>query len=467
MYKDKIVELRAKAAEALKAADGIRTEALAKGGEFTAEQQANFTTALADFEKFDKEWRTLQTKQDQMEGIERHSREYFQPGTQTPHRSSRTDGRGGPDAEKTKAIHREAFRVYLSAGEKLALEYLQRSGIPRETLARFYRSGPREDVLQRLVDEGLDALGPTERHALIEGQGDLGGFLVPEDFQAELQKDLANASVVLQAGATVRPTNRSEYVLPMFASGGSPADIYSTGFAGAYKPEGGRADPESTTPTTQNQPKSEQLRIPVHLWQPDVVVVTSELMEDTPLALEAEILDVIRETRQLDYDKSFLKGTGNGEPEGVISSGASTVNSTAATNIAYDGLVNLFTKVPAQYRMLPSAGFIMNSNSLSELLKLKDSQNRPLFPLNMMDLPEPRLWGKRIWFSEFLDDPTTASNKPIIFGAWSYYRVAERRDLRIQRLVEKYAPNVGILVTSRVGGKVTRKAAFRIQNISA
>jgi HK97 family phage major capsid protein len=252
----------------------------------------------------------------------------------------------------------------------------------------------------------------------------------------------------------------------MFASGGSPADIYSTGFVGAYKPEGGRADPELTTPTTQNQPKSEQLRIPVHLWQPDVVVITSELLEDTPLALEAEILDVIRETRQLDYDKAFTKGTGNGEPEGVINSGASTVNSTVAANIGYNGLVNIFTKLPAQYRSLPSAGFMMNSNALAELLKLLDSQNRPLFPMNMMDLPEPRLWGKRIWFNEFLDDPTTASNKPIIFGAWSYYRVAERRDLRIQRLVEKYAPNVGILVTSRVGGKVTRKAAFRIQNIA-
>ncbi|HWO88457.1 MAG TPA: phage major capsid protein [Gemmatimonadales bacterium] len=463
MYETKIAELKSQAAEALSRANAIRTDALATGA-FSAEQEANFQKAVADFEKFDKQWRALQAKEEQVAGIERASNEYLKPAERLATRSTAS---GTLQPEKLKEIHREAFRIYLSAGERLALEYLQRSGVPRESLSRFYRSGPREDVIQRIVDEGFAALGPTERHALVEGQGDLGGFLVPEDFQAELLKDLAGASVVLQAGATVRPTNRSEYVLPMFASGGTPADTYNTGFVGAYKPEGGRADPESTTPTTQSQPKSEQLRIPVHLWQPDVVVITSELLEDTPLALEAEILDVVRETRQLDYDKAFLKGTGNGEPEGVINSGASTVNTGAAANIAYNGLVNLFTKLASQYRSRPDAAFIMNSNTLAELLKLVDGQSRPLFPLNMMDLPEPRLWGKRIFFSEFLDDPTTASNKPIIFGAWSFYRVAERRDLRVQRLVEKYAPNVGILVTSRVGGKVGRKAAFKIQNVSA
>lgn len=466
MYKKRIADLAAKAREAFGQADQLRKEVLAApDGEVPAEKAAALEKAVADFTKLDGELQELKAKQAQFEAFETRSHEVREGGEQPQRRS--TQDRGALTPEKRKEIHREAFRIYLSVGEKTALQYMERSGIQKQDLARYYKSGPSEDVLQKLVDQGLTSLGPSERHALVEGQGDLGGFLVPEDFQAELQKDLANTSVVLQAGATVRPTNRSEYVLPMFASGGTPADVYSTGFKGAYKPEGGRADPESTTPTTQTQPKSEQLRIPVHLWQPDVVVVTSELLEDTPLALEAEILDVIRETRQLDYDNAFLKGTGNGEPEGVINSGAATVNSTAAANIAYDGLVNLFTKLPAQYRQLPSVAWMMNSNALAELLKLKDSQNNPLFPMNMIDPLDPRLWGKRILFSEFLDDPTTASNKPIIFGAWSYYRVPERRDLRIQRLVEKYAPNIGILVTSRVGGKVTRKAAFRIQNIAA
>ena len=39
--------------------------------------------------------------------------------------------------------------------------------------------------------------------------------------------------------------------------------------------------------------------------------------------------------------------------------------------------------------------------------------------------------------------------------------------MRIQRLVERFAPNVGILPTARIGGQVTRTAAFRVLKIDA
>jgi HK97 family phage major capsid protein len=61
----------------------------------------------------------------------------------------------------------------------------------------------------------------------------------------------------------------------------------------------------------------------------------------------------------------------------------------------------------------------------------------------------------------------TASDKPIIFGDFRRYILAQRRDLRIQRLVERFAPNVGFLPTSRIGGQVVLTDAFRVMTVAA
>lgn len=42
--------------------------------------------------------------------------------------------------------------------------------------------------------------------------------------------------------------------------------------------------------------------VPRYLRQPDAVVVTQELLEDTPVALEVEVLDVVRATRRVDNE---------------------------------------------------------------------------------------------------------------------------------------------------------------------
>ena len=54
-----------------------------------------------------------------------------------------------------------------------------------------------------------------------------------------------------------------------------------------------------------------------------------------------------------------------------------------------------------------------------------------------------------------------------IFGSFASYMVVERIDMRIQRLVERFAPNIGFLATARVGGQVIRRDAFRLGVVAA
>jgi HK97 family phage major capsid protein len=71
------------------------------------------------------------------------------------------------------------------------------------------------------------------------------------------------------------------------------------------------------------------------------------------------------------------------------------------------------------------------------------------------------LMGYPVHISEFMPAVATLA-KCHLFGDFFYYVIAERQELRVQRLVEKYAPNVAILVGARVGGQPVLNDAFRM-----
>lgn len=307
--------------------------------------------------------------------------------------------------------------------------------------------------------ECLKGFGPSEVHALLGTQADLGGFLVPEDFRQEVIRSLAQQAVI-RSVARVVPTSKSALVFPAVQGAtGTNANIYASDYAGNWRPEGYVTG--GTAPTVQNQPKFGQERIPVHGWQPDAIEVSRELLEDSAAPLDSILAEVIAETLALDEDSAFLNGNGVGRPQGVLQASPTTVNSGNASALTYNGLLDLFTGLPAQYRQ--NGRWVMAAATYGAVLKLADSQSRPIFTPN--ELPGT-LWGKPILFSEFMPS-VAANNNPIIFGDWRYYVIADRQDLRVQRLTERYAPNVGILPTARLGGQPVRINAFRVQKVSA
>jgi HK97 family phage major capsid protein len=299
---------------------------------------------------------------------------------------------------------------------------------------------------------------PAESMALVTTSGDLGGFLLAEDLRNEVLKDLAGFAIMRRI-CRVEPTGSSVLVFPSLQSASTDADIYSTGFAGSWRAEGAFTD--GTTPTVQNYPKFGQTRVPVHLWQPDAVEITTNLLEDATADVEGIIAEAIAEVRALDEDSAFIQGGGVDKPLGLTESGLSHVHTGDADDLTYGGIVDLFTGLPSQYRA--NARFLMNSLTYGEVLKLADDEGHLLFPPGQ---PVNAIYGKPIEFSEFLPD-VSAGTYPIIFGDFRYYIIADRQELRVQRLTEKYAPNIGLLPTARLGGRVSRIAAFRRQYVAA
>ena len=106
---------------------------------------------------------------------------------------------------------------------------------------------------------------------------------------------------------------------------------------------------------------------------------------------------------------------------GLLDAGSNliTINSGSSANVTYDGLVDTFTGLPAQYRQ--NARGLMNSTSFGQILKLKDSVNRPILLPN--EIPG-NLWTKPMLFSEFMPTPA-ASSAPTSSAATSRISTAD------------------------------------------
>lgn len=420
--KELLKQTRDKAGVAIAAARAIADKMRAEPDKAT-ELNEQFTKAHKDITGLMTEIQQLE-REDELEQHERYMSE-IPADKQMAHRSASSESQAKASAQRE--AHKQASVAFIKHGVDKAREILS------------------------------PVFGPEETHALLGTTADLGGFLVPDDFRNEVLKDLP-AFAVMRGICRVERTGRSALVLPTIQSAtAGNADLYSSGYTGAWRGEGYVTG--GTAPTVQNQPTFGQERIPVHGWQPNAIEVSTELLEDSGANLDSILAETIAECMGLDEDAAITNGTGVGQPEGILNGGSPNPGTDLGTSstFTYAGLVALYSALPGQYRL--NAKFVLNSATFGKILLLETTAGFPIFPPN--SLPGT-LFNKPVVFNEFM--PSVGSSaKTIVFGDFNRgYILVDRNELRIQRLSERFAPNVGILPIKRTGGQVVRPRALRI-----
>lgn len=396
-----------------------------------AEHQEAFDKAFEDVKKHQKALQNLEAQV----SVEEQHREYNETRSPVRHAGPNPGETAAQAKERMDALHKHAFDTYLRHGPLAAIE---------------------------VMDEGQ--VGPQEQNLLLGKKADLGGFLVPDDFRAELMRDVAGLSSFRAAGARVVPTSLRVLTYPTLATGDSnyPTDMNkgTTQTSSNWKTEGYKSG--GAAPDIQTKPTFGQENIPTHIWQPDAVELTRELIDDSVVPLDSLIVGLLGEIRGLDETWAFTLGDGVDKPEGIVNAGlTSAVTAASKTAILYEEIIDVFTGLPEQYR--GPAKWMCASTTLAALLKMQDAAGATAgtgaFIIPPMTVPGT-LMGKPIVINEFV--PAIAAGAICLyFGDWSKYVIAERQDIRIQRLLERFAPNVGILATARVGGQIVRTAPFR------
>jgi HK97 family phage major capsid protein len=287
-------------------------------------------------------------------------------------------------------------------------------------------------------------LDVEEHRALSKGTTTAGGFAVPTGFYNQLinisrfmgsMGQLAN-EIITDSGETLQvPTVTAHGVMSWTGESAAftPSDeTFGQVSLGAYKG------------TTK-------------------IIVSEELLQDVSFDLEAYLANEFGERLGVGQNTAFIKGDGTNKPTGILQTTGTASNLGAdftaavgnSTAFNYTALVSAIFTLPPQYRR--GASFIVNDGSARNLYLMQDTQNRPLWSVNVASTGPDTFLGYPIYTDPDMPAPA-ANNVSMAFGNWNrVYTVRRVRGLGIQRQNELHSDNgqVGFRAYERVDGKVT------------
>jgi HK97 family phage major capsid protein len=291
---------------------------------------------------------------------------------------------------------------------------------------------------------GIERMGADEVKSLTVATDAAGGYLAPQQFGAELIKLLRQYSPIRQY-ARVITIGASEITYPR-RTGSTAASWVG-----------------ETEDRTASEPTFEQLTIaPFELAT--FTDVSTQLLEDNAYNLEGELSADFAESFGIKEGNAFVKGTGTGQPKGIMTaSGILEVTTGAAaafpTSNPADVIIGMFHKLPNVHAQ--NGVWMMNRNTLAEIRKWKDRTGRYLIIDPISSGAPLTLLGRPI--AEMIDmDDIGAGKYPLIFGDMQGYRIVDRIGLSILRDPYTLAAKgqVRIHARKRVGAGLTHPDRF-------
>lgn len=194
-----------------------------------------------------------------------------------------------------------------------------------------------------------------------------------------------------------------------------------------------------------------------------VVLVSSELLQDSAIDVEAIVRDAMSERIARIGNRHLTVGTGAGQPDGIVTASAFGKTAASQTAITFDEVIDLEHSVDPAYRAAPGARFMFNDATLKVIRKLKDGEGRYIWqPADMKAGLSSNIDGYSYSINQAMAVPATGA-KTIVFGDFQKYAVRMVLQFAIRRLVERYADydQTGFIGFTRLDGELLDAAAVK------
>ncbi|QPC41997.1 phage major capsid protein [Kaustia mangrovi] len=322
---------------------------------------------------------------------------------------------------------------------------------------RNAHAGEHKAAFQAYVRKGeAHNLTALEAKALSVGSDPDGGYLVPEETEAEIGRMLASASPI-RAIAGVRQVSGSVYKKPFATSGAA------TGWVGETD-----ARPETAAPTLA------ELQFPtMELYA--MPAATQSLLDDAAVNIDQWIAEEVQTVFAEQEGAAFVNGDGVAKPRGfldypVVDDGSWSWGSlgTVATGVdgglpasdAGDVLIDLVYALKSGYRQ--NAHWVMNRKTQAEIRKIKDADGNYLWQPAAQAGGAATLMTAPIAEAEEMPD-IGSDALAVAFGDFRRgYLIVDRLGVRILRDPYSSKPYVLFYTTKRVGGGVQNFEAIKL-----
>lgn len=260
---------------------------------------------------------------------------------------------------------------------------------------------------------------------MAEAVGATGGFLVPVEYQNQLQGIMGEGALV-RGRATRIPMARRQINLPVLDQTGTTAGIpHWFGGMRFYWAE-------EASSKTESDANFRQVSLVAHKLI-GYTRASDELVDDSAISLDAFLSGPLGFAGGVTWmeDFAFLQGTGAGQPLGVINAGATiTVARIVQAGVTYADLVNMYEA------FLPSSQGIwfISQSVISNLMTMQDPSGQYMWPSlfggGAATGRPPTLLGMPVVFTEKLPRVGTAGD--VLLADWRYYLLGDRQATTIE-----------------------------------
>ena len=269
--------------------------------------------------------------------------------------------------------------------------------------------------------------GKAEQRApatLAIGAGATGGTTIAEGFLPRLERALLAFGNVRGVSTVIRTQTGASLPMPT---------VNDTTNKGAIVAEA------NTAATAQADPEMQfgSVTLDAYKYSSRLVKISAELLEDSEFDLASFLGAALGERLARIGNEHFTVGTGTAQPNGVVTASAAGVTAGSATVIDDDDLVDLFHSLDPAYRA--NARWMFADGVASKLRKIKDADGNSIWQPGLTAGNPDMILGKPVTINQDMDGVPATGDPVILFGDFSKYHVREVREIRMRRLVERYA----------------------------
>lgn len=313
-----------------------------------------------------------------------------------------------------------------------------------------------ESYLRKGIEVGV------ELKALVGTSDAAGGYTVPEEIDAQIDRALTSISPI-RAIANVVKVGSAGY-RKLIATGGTPSGWVSED----------AARPETDTPVFAEiaPPFGELYANPA---------ASQAMLDDAAFDVESWLASEIATEFARAEGAAFVSGSGVNRPKGFLAAPTSAaadgvrpfgtlqfVASGAAGGFAasnpQDRLIDLVQALRPPYRQ--GAVFVMNSATAARIRKLKTADGAFLWQPGLVAGQPDTLLGYPVVEAEDMPD-IAADSLSIAFGNFKAgYLIAERTETQILRDPYTHKPFVHFYATKRVGGQMANSEAIKLMKFA-
>ena len=284
------------------------------------------------------------------------------------------------------------------------------------------------------------------QNALQIGVDSEGGYLCPDEYERTLVKALEEENRLRPLCTTIR-TESGDRKIPLVTSHGTASWVDEEG-----------AIPESDDTFGQISLGAHKLAT--------MIKISDELLQDSVFDIEGYIASEFARRIGAAEEDAFINGDGSGKPYGLLhaTNGAGVGITTAGATFTSDEILDLIHSIKAGYRK--NAKFLLHDSTIKALRKLKDGNGQYMWQPGLKEGQPDTLLGHQLITSAYMPE-IGAGAKPILFGDFRSYWIADRQGRTFQRLNELYAATgqVGFRATQRVDGRLVQPEGIKCLQI--